>query len=216
MVVLYEMLTGHRTFPGATSADLVAAIVHKDPDWSALPAVTPPLVRRLLRRCLQKDAQERVQHAGNLRLDLSDAMTPAESAAPVIERRRLPWWALAGTVVVISAAAFAFGVMTSRSQPAAEEVRFEMSGGVPISPYASIAVSPDGRQILVAPMFEQAGPGSELWLRPIDSIKGQVLPGTARRVPCALLVSGRRIDWLLRQSQTLAAGSSVGGHEVAG
>ena len=145
---------------------------------SALPAVTPPLVRRLLRRCLQKTRKSASSTPAILRLDLSDAMMPAESAAPVIERRQLPWWALAGAVVVISAIAFAFGVMSSRSEPAAEEVRFEMSGDVPISPYASIAVSPDGRQILVAPMFEQSGPGSELWLRPIDSIAGRTLPGT--------------------------------------
>src|SRR5205809_934816 len=58
--VLYEMLAGRTTFPGKTVSDTIAAIIERDPDWSALPAETPPAVRQLLRRCLEKDPQQRL------------------------------------------------------------------------------------------------------------------------------------------------------------
>ena len=53
--VLYEMLTGRRAFDGEDVTDTIAAVVTKEPDWSRLPASTPPSVERLLRRCLEKE-----------------------------------------------------------------------------------------------------------------------------------------------------------------
>src|SRR5687767_981796 len=47
-IVLYEMITGRAAFPGETVTDIIAAIVTRDPDWTALPAATPPALRRLL------------------------------------------------------------------------------------------------------------------------------------------------------------------------
>src|SRR6266511_2112658 len=58
--VLFEMLTGHRAFPGATMSDMIAAILEREPDWTALPAATPPAVARLLRRCLEKESKRRL------------------------------------------------------------------------------------------------------------------------------------------------------------
>ena len=66
--VLYEMLTGTRPFAGEDVTDTLAAIVRADPDWSALPAGTPPHVRTLLRRCLEKDRRERLPDIGAARL----------------------------------------------------------------------------------------------------------------------------------------------------
>src|SRR6266850_2609727 len=59
--VLYEMLTGDVTFPGETVSDTIAAILRHEPDWAALPATTPPLVARLLRRSLEKDPKRRLR-----------------------------------------------------------------------------------------------------------------------------------------------------------
>src|SRR5436190_272701 len=65
--VLYEMLAGRTTFPGKTVSDTIAAIIERDPDWSALPAETPPAVRQLLRRCLEKDPQQRLHDIADAR-----------------------------------------------------------------------------------------------------------------------------------------------------
>src|ERR1700738_4500194 len=54
--VLYELLTGKQAFRGETSADSIAAIVEREPDWQVLPPATPAKIRDLLRRCLQKDS----------------------------------------------------------------------------------------------------------------------------------------------------------------
>ena len=48
--LLYECLTGRGLFSGDTVSDSLAAILRKDPDWSALPAETPAIVKRLLQR----------------------------------------------------------------------------------------------------------------------------------------------------------------------
>ena len=67
--VLYEMLTGRRAFSGETISDTIAAILDREPDWTALPPALPPEVQRLVRRCLQKDPRRDPRHRGCTRRD---------------------------------------------------------------------------------------------------------------------------------------------------
>ena len=53
-LVVYEMLTGRAGFGGETITDVLAAVVSREPDWTALPAATPASIKRLLARCLKK------------------------------------------------------------------------------------------------------------------------------------------------------------------
>jgi serine/threonine protein kinase/sugar lactone lactonase YvrE len=69
--VLYEMLTGRRTFDGNTLSDAVASILTREPEWSALPADVPDALRRLLVRCLDKEARTRLRDIGEARIVLS-------------------------------------------------------------------------------------------------------------------------------------------------
>jgi serine/threonine protein kinase len=59
--VLYEMLTGRRAFEGGSVSETLAAVLKDDPSWNALPAATPEPLRRLLRRCLEKDPKRRLR-----------------------------------------------------------------------------------------------------------------------------------------------------------
>ena len=77
--VLYEMLTGRLAFPGETLSDTIVAILERSPDWSALPVATPPIVARLLRRCLEKDPRRRLRDIGDARLDLEEVHRESES-----------------------------------------------------------------------------------------------------------------------------------------
>jgi serine/threonine protein kinase/WD40 repeat protein len=84
--VLYEMLTGRVAFPGETTSDTIVAILERSPDWSAVPAWTPAMVMRLLRRCLEKDPRHRLRDIGDARLDLEDAFADADSPFPSASR----------------------------------------------------------------------------------------------------------------------------------
>src|SRR5271169_6702591 len=80
--VLYELLTGKQAFHGEDVTDILAAVVRAEPDWQALPAVTPMQVRDLLRRCLQKDKTQRLRDAGDARIEIQEALTaPATAVA---------------------------------------------------------------------------------------------------------------------------------------
>src|SRR5262245_43215799 len=59
--LLFEMLSGKKTFQGGTLTEILAAVVEREPDWSALPAETPKSVRALLKRCLRKDSAQRLR-----------------------------------------------------------------------------------------------------------------------------------------------------------
>ncbi len=65
--VLYEMLTGGRAFEGETISEVLAKVIEREPDWTALPASTPPRLRELLRRCVRKDPKTRLQAIGDAR-----------------------------------------------------------------------------------------------------------------------------------------------------
>ena len=73
--LLYEMLTAKRAFPGIAVADTLAAVMRGEPDWTALPAGTPPALRTLLRRCLEKDRARRLAHIADARLEIDDLLT---------------------------------------------------------------------------------------------------------------------------------------------
>ena len=78
--VLFEMLTGRRAFAGESVAHVLAAVLKTEPDWTALPADTPPMLSRLLRRCLAKNLRERLRHIGDAGLEVTEARTTAASA----------------------------------------------------------------------------------------------------------------------------------------
>jgi len=98
-VVLYEMLTGTRLFHGETMSDTLAAVLKTEPDWTALPAETPWLLKRLLRRCLEKNQKERLHDVADVRLELQDAMTSSDEA-PRNARRMTPGIAVSGGALI--------------------------------------------------------------------------------------------------------------------
>jgi len=72
--VLYEMLAGQRAFAGETVSDAIAAILGSEPEWRALPAQMPDSIRRLLQRCLEKDARRRLRDIGDVGLEIEHAL----------------------------------------------------------------------------------------------------------------------------------------------
>ena len=78
--VLYELLTGKQAFDGEDITEILAAVVKIDPDWNLLPENTPHIIRKLLRRCLQKDKTLRLRDAGDARLEIHEALTTPVSA----------------------------------------------------------------------------------------------------------------------------------------
>jgi serine/threonine-protein kinase len=80
--VWYELLTGFRAFAGNSSAEIVAAVLREEPDWSRLPAAVSPRVRAVLRRCLAKPWHERLHDMSTVRFVLDESDTePAVSAS---------------------------------------------------------------------------------------------------------------------------------------
>lgn len=78
--MLFEILTGRSAFAGETLSDTIAKILEREPDWRALTARTPASVRRLLRRCLEKDPKQRLRDIGEARIGLARQDEDAGSA----------------------------------------------------------------------------------------------------------------------------------------
>ncbi|HKO13085.1 MAG TPA: protein kinase [Acidobacteriaceae bacterium] len=183
--VLYEMLTARPAFDGEATAEILAAVLRNDPDWSQLPSSTPTHVRVLLQRCLQKDAKQRLRDIGDARISLEEVLS---GAAPTVmgqptfhsrARRALPWGLLAITVMI--AAWFALE-MFERSSPATRVYVSELSPPATAN-YAFVAYSggppalaPDGSR--VAFCASGAGGGHRLWIRPLGTGTAQPLEGT--------------------------------------
>jgi Tol biopolymer transport system component len=171
--LLFEMLTGRRLFEGETVTDVLAAVVREEIDWNALPPTTPPRVRRLLRRCLERDPKQRLRDIGEARIALTapDEPAPATPAAPPGLSRRKAALLVAGA----GGGAFALGFGLGRrlappaargeSAPSLSVTRITSSGNV-----TEAAVSPDGR--FVAYVESEQGEQS-LWLRQLAT--GQTL-----------------------------------------
>jgi len=124
-VVLYEMLAGKRLFGGETVSDVLASVLTREPDLGALPSSTPPAVRQLVRRCLDRDPRHRLRDIGEARVLLE---APGSGApAPAVARRPAPPWALAALAVALLGAGALGGVLAGRRAPAAANDDVRMS-----------------------------------------------------------------------------------------
>ena len=180
--ILYEMATGRRAFEGKSQASLIGAIMHSEPaPISATSATVAPALDALVRACLAKDPDERIQTAHDIKLQLSWISQPASqlsAAAPALPKRapsREPLaWALAG-LAIVAAAFFAWRGAQLASSPASQ-VRFT----IPIPPTISSAdlprISPDGK--LLAFSAQDSANRTMIWLRPLNSLAANPLPGT--------------------------------------
>jgi serine/threonine protein kinase len=171
--VLYEMLTGRIAFPGSTVSDHIAAVLEREPEWTALPAIVPASIRRLLRRCLEKDSHRRLHDIADARIEIEDALAfpAAETTAVVATPLRLV------VPAAIAALAVAIGVLywTPRSTPS-ETVRFSVSvPGRLLTPYY-IAMAPDGRQVAFVATDSSGRQllGTATW----DGREPRLIPGT--------------------------------------
>ena len=156
--VFYEMLTAHRLFGGSTVSDTLAAVLRSEPDWSRLPDETPTAVRRLLRRCLEREARYRLSDASSAWLEIQDARAGRDEAGPgeheteetPVWKKALPW-VVAG---LASAALLVALIVPFRSQTVTEESGPVMRLGVSISENgpdldlgSNYMLSPDGSHL---------------------------------------------------------------------
>jgi serine/threonine protein kinase/Tol biopolymer transport system component len=101
--VLFEMLAGRGPFSGDEVPDVLANVLARDPEWRALPATTPPPVRRLIARCLTKNPRERLHHIGDVRLELQEALAPAADEPSRTVTRGPMSWVLPAAIVGLGA-----------------------------------------------------------------------------------------------------------------
>jgi serine/threonine protein kinase/Tol biopolymer transport system component len=153
-VVLYEMLTGRRLFDGEDMSDVLVAVLSAPVDLTALPATTPAPIRRLLRRCLERNQKNRLHDIADARIVLDEVLAgttdddPAARKPEALGRRSvlrtaLPWVAGLALGALISALV-ALGLDLRRSAPSSMHFRAVTGfAGVQAQP----ALSPDGRPV---------------------------------------------------------------------
>jgi len=174
--VLYEMLTGRAAFAADTISDTIVAILEREPALTLLPADTPPGVRRLLRRCLQKDRRRRLQAAGDAALEIDDARAESEEAQHLVvtasrNRERLAW--IVATLALL-AVAVTLEISYLGLTANVADMRVDITTPSTDAP-TSFAISPNGRRLV---FVAYDGGRARLWMRPLDATTAQPLAGT--------------------------------------
>ena len=181
--VLYELLTGKRAFQGETITETLGAIIHKEPEWAALPGATPRRIQELLRRCFTKDAHDRLRDIAHVRVELNLALyEPAtESPTGVASAAQPPRWKVAIpwsiAMVIAILAGVGFWILT---RPVPQLPRRFVVTPSPDRPLADstgrdIAISPDGNHIVYVAKIEGT---TQLYLRSLDGFTATPIAGT--------------------------------------
>ena len=195
-VVLFEMLSGRSLFAADTVSDTLAGVLKTEVDFAALPAATPPALRQLLRRCLERNPKNRLHDIADARIVIDDLVSGragdgAPPSAPAAQRRgRVPTAAWVAALVVVGAAAALAGGLASRSRTMPAEL-LRLSVALPpsqellIGANSLLAFSPDGQQVA---LFTRLG---------VEVIRG--------RARCPVIFTSR--EQMARESTASTAGS---------
>jgi serine/threonine protein kinase len=173
--ILYECLAGKRVFEGETVTETLAAILKGEPDWQALPPTTPPNIRFVLRRCLEKDMGRRLRDAADVRVVIEEASGFVEK--PMTVKRSWLAWSIAA-LLLLTLAPVAFLHFREAPPPASQLVRFTipLPEKMSFARRGEFALSPDGRWLVFsAADSDNVG---RLWIRALGSLEVRALPRT--------------------------------------
>ncbi len=180
--VLYEMATGRRAFAGTSQASLMAKILESDPaPMRSLQPMTPASLERLVRACLAKDPDKRLQSARDAKVGLEwirdAAGEPAESSGAARGWGAALPWALLGLAVLAFAAFVWLRGAGARNTGETGAMQFEIPLPNELTRLtASFALSPDGRKLAFAAVGADGTP--RIWIRELDSLEMHPLAGT--------------------------------------
>ncbi len=192
-VILYEMLSGQRTFSGDSAIEVMNAILKEEPpELSETNAKISPALDRIVRRCLEKRPERRFQSASDLGFALETLTTSSGSRVettaiasnlPVTRKNSLfsnarLAWITAGVLLLGLLAAFPFVLKYLRqtSQPEAAAIRFTIALPDKVTnPGRALHISPDGRYLFFNATMEGK---RQIWLRPLNGFTAQPIPGT--------------------------------------
>jgi len=179
--VLYEMVTGRKAFEGKSQASLIAGILERDPpSASSITPMSPPALDRLIRGCLAKDPEQRVQTAHDVKLQLqwieeggSQAGVPAPVAARRRSRERTAWIlaAAAGVLALVLASKM---LLSPRPEPVVARFGIEANLGQHNMRWPRI--SPNGK--LLVYLADDSTGTTRIWLRPIGAVDATPVPGS--------------------------------------
>ena len=181
-VILFEMLTGRRAFEGDGISEILASVLKSEPEWTSVPAETPPNIRRLLRRCLEKDPRKRLSAIGDARLELDEIDAPTIAPLSVARGARGGVAGWLWPAVALIAAATAIAALAWRPKPSVAEARVSRLSvlgpqGVSLFPdSANLAISPDGTMVAFF-TGSASQTETELWVRSLDSMAVRRLEG---------------------------------------
>jgi len=190
-VVLFEMLTGARLFAADTVPETLAGVLKNEIDLDALPDETPSALRRLLRRCLERQPKRRLHDIADARIVIDEILagdrdevpgaTPV-GPAPSLLRRAAPW-AVAALASVAAVVAWSGRSVATGSGSSAG---YELALAPPADTSFAIGsnsgwgvVSPDGRQVVFPAHSRELG-APALWVRSLDRDDARPIPGTER------------------------------------
>jgi serine/threonine protein kinase len=201
--VLYEMATGAKAFEGESQASLIAKIMSQEPrPISDLQPMSPPAFEQLVKACLTKDPDERIQTAHDVKLQLRwivEGSSAAGIPAPVSTRRRVRSrlaWALAG-IFFLTTAALMMRVVASRETPP-PVVRASLlpppQGNFNLE-IPNQAVAPDGSRIVF--VAADSSGQDHLYLRSLTSLDAEMLQDTETAVLPFWAPDGRQVGFFV-------------------
>jgi serine/threonine-protein kinase len=195
--VMFEMLTGQPAFTGETPSDVLVRIIEHDPDWNALPAATPPAIRRLLRRCLEKIARNRLDSAAMVRLEIDELeREPASAAATQVANPSKISLARAATWAAFGALVLSMVIVAARSRPSEHPpivaASFVTDGLVLGQPGVHFAVAPNGGSVIFSGDY---GGRMALLRRDLDRLDPEPIVGSAGASDVFFSHDGRSIGF---------------------
>ena len=189
--VLYECLTGRKAFGGEDTTEMLASIIKGDPDWSALPDGTPPMVRALLQKCLTKKRSRRLHSIADARIDLDEQWVRFGVSSGRESNSGL-WGRVAVALVLVGLLSAAFGWFL---KPASEPIErtevprtpkrysmaLDMEGELARTNGSDVRLSPGGQTMGII-FHEEGREDAMIYLKQRDGASFKALEGTHRAI----------------------------------